>query len=405
MSHSFVTKILRGASAAAILLLSACAATDLEGTGQPLAFSDIKGWGSDEAVRALPVFLGECRYLGRLPADAGLGADSGRGTHVGDWLPACRAAAALPTGDAPAARQFFETWFQPVLTAGQALFTGYYEPEIRGSLSRGGVYQTPVYGVPDDLVRTRATDGRMVTGRWQGSQFMPYWTRAQIDAGALAGRNLELLWVADPADLFFLQIQGSGRVRLPSGQVVRLGFGAKNGQEYVPLGRVLVRQGEMDADAVSMQSIRAWLTAHPDQARTVMEDNPNYVFFTVLDHVYADQGAPGALGVPLTPGRSAAVDRRSIPLASPVWVETTLPGPAGSSWQRLVFAQDTGTDIQGPARADLFMGWGPDAEQTAGAMQQRGRTITFVPRPVVVMEPASMGAAPTAKIVGIAGEP
>jgi membrane-bound lytic murein transglycosylase A len=399
-----VTTILRGAAAAVLALLSACAVTDQGGAGQPLAFSDIQGWGAEEAVHAMPVFLGECRTLGRLPADSslggggslgdgGVGAVSRPGTRVGDWLPACHAAAAVPTGDAPAVQQFFETWFQPELTAPHSLFTGYYEPEIRGSLSRGGVYQTPVYGVPDDLVRTRATDGSMVTGHWQGSRFVPYWTRAQIDAGALAGRNLELLWVADPADLFFLQIQGSGRVRLPSGQVVRLGFGGKNGQSYVPLGRLLAEQGEMDEDAISMQSIRAWLTAHPDRARAVMEENPNYVFFTVLDNVYADQGAPGALGVPLTPGRSAAVDRRWVPLGSPVWVETTLPGASAGLWRHLVFAQDTGTDIQGPSRADLFLGWGNDAEQTAGAMRQKGRTIVFVPRPVVTRQAASAIAA------------
>ncbi|GBQ84482.1 membrane-bound lytic murein transglycosylase [Gluconacetobacter johannae DSM 13595] len=383
MSHTLISKILRGAGAAAIALLSACA-MQTEGGHQPVAFSDLQGWGADAAQQSLPVFLTECHHLGRLPADATLGADSGPGAHVGDWLPACRAATALPTGDAQAARAFYERWFQPVQAGdGSTLFTGYYEPEIRGALSRGGVYQTPVYRVPDDLVRTRATDGRMVTGRWQGGQFVPYWSRAQIDAGVLSGRNLELLWVADPADLFFLQIQGSGRVRLPSGQVARLGFGGKNGLEYVPLGRVLVRDGAMAEDDVSMQSIRAWLTAHPGEARATMEENPNYVFFTMLDNVYVDQGAPGAMGVPLSPGQSAAIDRKIIPLGAPIWVETDLPGPSAAAWRRLVFAQDIGTDIQGASRADLFLGWGADAEQTAGRLRQRGRMVVFLPRPVV----------------------
>ncbi|MFS3135276.1 murein transglycosylase A [Gluconacetobacter sacchari] len=373
---------MRGACAAAVLLLSACAETG-PGARQPVAFSTLAGWGPDEAARALPAFLEECRYLGRLPAEASLGTESGAGAHVGDWLPACQAAARLPADDGVAAQRFYETWFQPVLMSSSALFTGYYEPEIAGALSRGGVYQTPVYRVPDDLTRARATDGRMVSGHWQGGQFVPYWSRARIDAGALAGRNLELLWVADPADLFFLQIQGSGRVRLPSGQVVRLGFGGRNGQPYVPLGRVLVRQGAMSEDDVSMQSIRAWLTAHPGQARAVMEENPNYVFFTALNDVPAGQGAPGALGVPLEPGRSAAVDRRVIPLGTPVWVETRLPAPSRQVWQRLVYAQDIGTDIKGAARADLFLGWGAQAEQAAGAMRQPGRMIALTPRPVV----------------------
>ncbi|MBB2201152.1 murein transglycosylase A [Gluconacetobacter tumulisoli] len=385
MSNFLTSRILRGVGAAAIALLSACAAQNESGGRQSVAFSDLEGWGADAAQQSIPVFLSECRYLGRLPADATLGSDSGLGAHVGDWLPACRAAASLPTGDAQAAQAFYERWFQPVRTGdGSALFTGYYEPEIRGSLTRGGIYQTPVYRVPDDLVRTRATDGRMVAGRWQGGQFVPYWSRAQIDAGALSGRHLELLWVADSADLFFLQIQGSGRVRLPSGQVVRLGFGGKNGLDYVPLGRVLIRDGAMAEDDVSMQSIRAWLAAHPGEARVTMEENPNYVFFNLLDNVYVDQGAPGAMGVPLSPGQSAAIDRRVIPLGAPIWVETKLPDPSAATWRRLVFAQDIGTDIQGASRADLYLGWGTDAEQTAGKLRQHGRMVVFLPRPVVV---------------------
>ncbi|MBB2204546.1 murein transglycosylase A [Gluconacetobacter takamatsuzukensis] len=382
MSYFRLSIVARGVCAAAILLLSACAETGQD-ERHPVAFSTLAGWGPDEAARALPVFMEECRHLGRLPAEATLGTESGPGAHVADWLPACRAATEVPVDDDAAPQRFFEIWFQPVLMSSSALFTGYYEPEIRGALSRGGIYQTPVYRVPDDLTRARATDGRMVSGHWQGGQFVPYWSRAQIDAGALAGRNLELLWVADPADLFFLQIQGSGRVRLPTGQIVRLGFGGKNGQPYVPLGRVLVQKGEMSEDALSMQSIRAWLTAHPEQARAVMEENPNYVFFNALDDVPASQGAPGAMGVPLEPGRSAAVDRGVIPLGTPVWVETTLPAPSNQAWHRLVYAQDIGTDIKGPARADLFLGWGDEAEQTAGAMRQRGRMVALMPRPVV----------------------
>lgn len=382
MSYFRLFTVMRGAGAAAILLLSACAETGQEAQ-QPVAFSTLADWSAEEAARALPGFLEECRHLGRLPAEATLGAESGPGAHVGDWLPACQAATALPADDETAAQQFYEKWFQPVVISSSALFTGYYEPEIRGALSRGGVYQTPVYRVPNDLTRAKATDGRMVSGHWQNGQFVPYWSRAQIDAGVLAKRGLELLWVADPADLFFLQIQGSGRVRLPSGQIVRLGFGGKNGQPYVPLGRVLVQKGELSEDGVSMQSIRAWLAAHPGQARAVMEENPNYVFFTTLDDVPVSQGAPGALGVPLEPGRAAAVDRSVIPLGTPLWIETTLPAPANQTWHRLVYAQDIGTDIRGAARADLFLGWGDEAEQTAGAMRQPGRMIALMPRPVV----------------------
>lgn len=351
-------------------------------------FRSLPGWQEDALEDALPVFLQDCHKITSLPADSSLGGDatSHPGHVVGDWQAACTAARDVPVGNRAAARAFFEQWFVPyAMPAGRRadgmLFTGYYEPEIRGSLRRGGIYQTPVYRRPPDLVRERDAKGNVVTGRRQDGQVVPYWTRAEIDQGRLAHQKLELLWLADPVDLFFLQIQGAGRVRLPDDKVIRLGFDGLNGQPYIPLGRVMVAQGLLEADDVSMASIRGWLEANPDQARDMMEQNPNYVFFRELEEGDTRSGAPGALGVPLTPGRSVAVDRSYIPLGSPVWVQAQvqLDGhPA--TWQRLDFAQDLGTDIKGPDRADLYMGWGPEAAQAAGNLHSGGQMIVLVPR-------------------------
>jgi membrane-bound lytic murein transglycosylase A len=215
----------------------------------------------------------------------------------------------------------------------------------------------------------------MVDGR-----LLPYWTRAEIEAGRADGATHALLYLADPADLFFLQIQGSGRVRLPDGAVVRLGYDGKNGRAYTPIGRVLEQQGALPAGDVTMQSIRAWLDAHRAQARAVMDRNDDYVFFKVLTSVDEGMGPPGALGVDLLAGRSAAVDRHMIPLAAPVFVDTTDPR-SGVAWRRLVLAQDLGTDISGAGRLDIFLGSGDAAEALAGRMRQAGTVYVLLPRP------------------------
>ncbi|WP_182355292.1 murein transglycosylase A [Komagataeibacter europaeus] len=368
---------------------------------RPVSFNALPGWKDDALEDALPVFLQDCHQVGSLPADSSLGgADIGYpGRQVGDWQAACNAARSVPAGDRAAAQAFFEQWFVPyTLPAGKradgTLFTGYYEPEIRGSLRRGGIYQTPVYRRPPDLVRERDAQGKVVTGRSQDGQIVPYWSRAQIDRGELAHKKLELLWLADPVDLFFLQLQGAGRVRLPNDKVIRLGFDGLNGQPYVPLGRVMVAQGLLGADDVSMASIRGWLEANPDKARDMMEQNPNYVFFRELDQDDTQAGAPGALGVALTPGRSMAVDRDFIPLGSPVWVQAQVPVDGHPvTWNRLDFAQDLGTDIKGPDRADLYMGWGPEAAQAAGNLRSTGQMIVLVPR--AAAEPAKKTHKPT----------
>jgi membrane-bound lytic murein transglycosylase A len=297
---------------------------------------------------------------------------SGRAGALGgtpaQWQAVCDRARAVPPGDDAAARLFFESAFQPygISADGGAigLFTGYYEPEVAGSLSETRLYKYPLYRRPPDL-----PDGPS----------RAYFTRAQIERGALAHRHLELLWLADPIDVFFLHIQGAGRVRLPDGQVIRVTYAGKNGRPYVPIGRVLVDRGEMTLDQVSMQSIRAWLVAHPDQAGALMDQNPSYVFFREIHGVAADEGAPGSLGAPLTPRRSLAVDKAYVPLGAPVWIDTrdTLDG---KPIRRLMFAQDLGGAIRGPVRADIFFGWGPDADAHAGKMRGQGMEFVLLPK-------------------------
>jgi membrane-bound lytic murein transglycosylase A len=216
--------------------------------------------------------------------------------------------------------------------------------------------------------------GRLVAGR-----LVPYWSRAEIEAGQIGDTARPLLWLADPVDLFFLQIQGAGRVRLPDDTFVRVGYDGKNGRPYTPIGRILVHMNALAPGAVTMQSIRGWLAAHRDQAKSVMDQNEDYVFFRVLMDAEPNLGPPGALGVKLVPGRSAAVDRRSIPLGTPIFVDTTEPG-SGAPWRHLLLAQDVGSDILGAARADVFLGAGAGAEAMAGAMHQGGTVYVLLPK-------------------------
>ncbi len=327
----------------------------------------------------------ECRRLTLLPVDTALGGQGLTQTyagHAGAWAPVCQAARAVDSGDAGDIRRFFEASFQPYRVAQQGLFTGYYEPEVRGALVQGGAYQTPVLARPADLVQLSAPGGphgAPLVGRVERGMLVPYWTRADIVAGRAATAR-PLLWLADPVDLFFLQVQGSGRVRLPDGGVVRLGYDGKNGRPYTPIGRVLVAQQALAPDAVTMQSVRAWLTGHPGQAGAVMDRNEDYVFFRVLSGADDRLGPPGALGVALLPGRTAAVDRAAVPLGTPIFVDTTDP-VTGQAWQRLLLAQDVGSDVVGAGRADVFLGAGAVAERQAGEMRQAGVEYVFVPRP------------------------
>ncbi|MGH6913128.1 MAG: murein transglycosylase A, partial [Geminicoccales bacterium] len=220
-----------------------------------------------------------------------------------------------------------------------------------------------------------------ITGRIDGDQLVPYYARAEIDDGALAGRGLELVWVDDPIDKFFLQIQGSGQVRLDDGRLVRIGYAGQNGQPYRAIGRDLVEIGALTPDEVSLQSIRSWLQAHPEDATTIMDRNRSYVFFQERAELDPNDGPLGTEGVSLTPGRSLAVDLRYLPLGAPVWLDTTAPWPEGEApLRRLMVAQDSGGAIKGVVRGDVFWGAGARAEAIAGRMKSQGRYAVLLPR-------------------------
>ena len=309
-----------------------------------------------------------------------------RSPGAADWRPICTAAKGIGDGGDAAARYFFETWFRPYLVTdgGRAdgLFTGYYEPELRGAWTRHGSYRSPIYARPRDLVSVelgRFRDdwrGQRIAGRLKDGQLVPFDSRAEIERGALGGRGLELLWVDSPVDAFFLHIQGSGRVAMEDGSVVRLGYAGHNGRAYVAIGRLLVERGEIPKAEVSMQSIRAWLAANPSEGVILMERNPSYIFF----HTVAGHGPVGAQGVVLTPGRSLAVDTKFVPLGLPLWLDTTDPRDPARPLRRLVVAQDTGTAIKGAVRGDLFWGSGAAAAGPAGRMKESGRYYLLFPK-------------------------
>ncbi|MEE9300338.1 MAG: murein transglycosylase A [Alphaproteobacteria bacterium] len=358
---------------------------------EPVGFDALTGWGEDAQEEALATFRRSCDVLRARPDDASLGA---AGT-VADWRGTCEAALALeePFGDA---RGFFEAHFTPVATFNnderEGLYTGYYEPELAGARAPRRTFATPLYARPDDLVSVDLgafrpeLQGTRIAGWVIDGRLVPYASRAEIEDGALEGRGLELVWVEDPNDAFFLQIQGSGKIRFEDGAVRRIGYADSNGHVYFPIGRALVARGELTREEVSLQSIRAWLEAHPDAAPELRAQNPSYIFFRWLPGDDSAPGPLGAQGVALTPGRSLAVDTRFVALGIPLWLEARVPGAgpglSDRSLRRLLVAQDTGSAIKGPLRGDVFWGSGAAAEWLAGQMKAPGRSYLLLPAAV-----------------------
>ncbi len=340
-----------------------------------LSWQEIDGWHTDDQSAALDAFKGSCARILKLSPSAPLDTKGGDPLYgkAGDWQPACEAAAKVgPGAGAANARGFFQHWFVPVrFPAQKGLFTGYYEPEMKGSLTRHGPYQTPVLAPPPGF--------RMVEG---GGSFP---NRAAIEDGALDTEKLALLWLESPIDAFFLHVQGSGRVKLETGEIVRLSFAAKTGHPYTSIGKLLVERGEMVLDEVSMQTIRAWLAAHPQEGRALMRENESYIFFRILRNVDPSKGPPGAEGVSLTPGRSLAVDRSKHPLGTLLFLTTEHPTVDGANFvavRRLMVAQDTGSAIKGLQRGDIFFGSGAEAGEIAGRMKAEGELIALVPKEI-----------------------
>jgi membrane-bound lytic murein transglycosylase A len=303
-----------------------------------LSFADQNGWEQDDHASALSVFRVTCRDL-----------------QGPDWGPLCALA-----DTAPNPRSFFELFFRPVLIGGTApaLFTGYYEPELQGARSPSARYRYPVYRTPPE-----AREG-------------PWATRRDIDEGGLlAGRGLEIAWVDDPVDLFFLHIQGSGRIRLTDGATIRVGYDGRNGQPYRSIGQELIRRGVYEPHQVSAQVIRNWVRRNPAQGRELLFHNPSYIFFREVHLPDPGLGPLGAMNRSITPLRSIAVDPAHTPLGAPVWIEKDGAGPM----RRLMIAQDTGGAIKGAQRADIFFGFGDGAGLAAGQIRDPGRMIVLLP--------------------------
>jgi membrane-bound lytic murein transglycosylase A len=341
----------------------------------------------DSLAEALPALVRSCDKFAALPADRPIGPE-GLGGSAGEWAPACARIAALAPGDETSLRAVLETEFTAFLVSEdgrtEGLFTGYYEAELTGSRNKPAVPATPLYGLPDDLVRVDLglfgdTFGKKkVLGRVDERRLVPYYDREQIDGeGVLAGRGLELLWAHDPVEAFFLHVQGSGRVKLDDGSVVRVGFAGSNGLPFTGIGRLMLDEGIIPPSEASAQGIKAWLRAHPSQAEEILFRNDRYIFFRVIE----GDGPIGSQGVALTPGRSLAIDPAFIPLGAPLFLETTWPG-SERPLRRLVVAQDTGSAIKGPVRGDLFWGYGAPALEQAGRMKQSGRYYLLLPKAV-----------------------
>ncbi len=340
----------------------------------------VTGWLQDDPAQAWLALRASCATLSRQAT----------------WKPVCDRAGHLgPTPSTTAARQFFEANFTPwQLTnadgSTQGLVTGYYEPLIRGSRTRSARSTWPIHGVPKDMLTIELGDvypelkSLRLRGRLVGNKVLPYWNRAQFGERAEQAQAPVLLWADDPIELFFLQVQGSGRVQLPDGRTVRIGYADQNGYPYQSIGRWLVAQGELPLEKASMDGIKAWAEANPERLHELLNANPSYVFFRELP---ASSGGPvGALGVPLSAGRSIAVDPRFVPLGAPVFLSTTHPLSA-TPLQRLVLAQDTGGAIKGVVRADFFWGFGADAGREAGRMRQQGSMWVLLPKGVNPPEP------------------
>jgi membrane-bound lytic murein transglycosylase A len=347
---------------------------------QPVAFPELPGWADDTLADAWPAFTAGCSMLLAQAAAAGT------------WHEPCTAATNVDPRDAAAMRAFFErhfTAYQALGPDGQdtGLVTGYYEPLLHGSRVRSERNRYPLYAPPDDLLTIDLAElypelkDKRLRGRVDGRRVVPYWPRADIEAGRVPLESKALVFVDDPVEAFFLQIQGSGRVQLAEGGVMHVGYADQNGQPFRSVAGVLIDRGQLSADGASMQAIKQWARQHPDAVPALLDENPSYVFFreVTVDPAAPIDGPIGALGVPLAAGRAIAVDPRSIPLGAPVFLATTWP-LSTRPLQRLVLAQDTGGAIRGPLRVDFFWGFGDGAGLEAGRMKQAGRLWLLWPK-------------------------
>lgn len=377
---------------------------------------EMDGWNPIGMRGSLDAFRRSCEVILNRPPGAPMVSDRPAFGTTRDWTPACEKALSLGDVTNAEAQRFFRDWFRPHRVAmgadANGLFTGYYEPQLRGSREKTARYSIPLHRPPSDLIRVNLGDfrsslkGERLFGRVDRQRLVPYYDRADIADGELAGRGLEIAWVDSRVDKFFLQIQGSGRVLLRDSSLIRVGYAGENGQPYRAIGRDLIEMGEVSREKMSMQAIRSWLAGNPDRVNELLEKNQSYVFFEERTHLDASDGPIGAQGVPLTPGVSLAVDPRYLPYGAPLWLSTkrplaetelrsgavpadTLDGVPVVRFRRMMVAQDTGGAIRGAVRGDVFWGAGDRAADIAGQMKSPGTYIVFLPRTLGANPPAA----------------
>jgi len=330
-------------------------------------FSDFKNWENDDHKSALRAFLYSCNKFAKMPQSRLIG---GQITNLtaGDFRDVCDIAEVVKTMSAKQAKNFFENWFRPFLVknnsgSSKGIFTGYYEASLKGSKNKTERFKYPIYAKPNDLNSD------------------PYFSRAEIENGALQNKGLELFYVDDKVELFFMHIQGSGRIELNNGSEARVGFAARNNQPFIAIGNYMADQGFLMRDNISAASVKDWLKNNPDKADEVMNNNPAYIFFKINDGEYVI----GGQGVPLTAEHSLAVDNQIIPYGLPIWVETSLKKSNGSKneYSHLFVAQDTGSAIKGVIRGDIFFGFGKEAEESASYMASQGQYYVLLPINVI----------------------
>lgn len=337
-----------------------------------VSWSTLPDWQQDNPQLAWKAFLQSCQSLAQRSL----------------WRTVCAQASAIKTTDEYAIRLFLEKHFTPYQVMNgdgttTGLITGYYEPLLKGSRQYSPRFRYPLYSAPDDLLTVELaemlpdTDQKSLRGRLEGKKILPYYTRAEIENNRDLLKGKELIWVEDEVELFFLQIQGSGRIILENGETVKIGYADNNGHPYRSIGKILIEQGELPAWRVSMQAIKQWGQQNPDKLKALLHQNARYIFFRELPANLA--GPIGALGVPLTAGRSLAVDPKNIPLGAPIYLATTWPNTA-KPLNRLMIAQDTGNAIKGNIRADFFWGHSPEAKTQAGKMKQKARMWVLLPK-------------------------
>ena len=385
---------MRGTALAATLLLNLCPMLDLKAEParnanlEPVPFDQLAGWGEDDHAAAFAVFRRSCEAI--LNGAPALRAASAPGAGL---QRVCEAAVRQDLSRSrAAARRFFEAHFAPLEVqpqSGRGFLTGYFEPEYDGSLTQSPDFPAPLLARPDDLVSVApgamlpGLDPQVQAARRSGAEWTPYPDRAAIETGALGDRAKPIAFVRDAVAAFVIQVQGSARLRLPDGGTLRVAYAGRNGLPYTSIGRILVEEGHIALDDMNLERLTAWLRAQPDGGRAVMWRNRSFVFFRVADELAAEDGPIGGAGLPLTPGRSLAVDRTLWSYGLPFWLDGELPlaGGGGEPLRRVMIAQDTGTAIVGPARGDFFFGSGAEAGTRAGLLRHPVRFVVLSPKP------------------------